>query len=215
MEEAALQFLNELHDLGYVGYIVGGYPRDKYLGIYTDDLDICTNMTPHELKNNFQVITSFDQYGSLRILYEGTILEVTTFRKDGEYKDKRRPSEVKFVKNLKEDLKRRDFIINTLCIDRFGEYVDLLDARKDIDQKIIRVVGDTFDKLTEDPLRMLRAIRFSANLGFELDDEIKKVITNHKELMKWISDYHQKEELEKVKDQKKFDEMCKEFKINI
>jgi tRNA nucleotidyltransferase (CCA-adding enzyme) len=203
MYEKALSFLKEVSNLGYKAYIVGGYPRDKYLNKKTDDIDICTNMTPREMKEHFKVIDGYEKYGSMRILYQDTIFEVTTFRKEGQYKDLRRPEEVTFVDSLEEDLKRRDFTINTLCIDAYGEYVDLLNARLDMDNKIIKVVGNPYEKLTEDPTRILRALRLKINLNFHLDEEIIKVIKENKDLLKKISDYRKEEELNKCKEKEK------------
>lgn len=203
MYETSIAFLKEIDTLGYVGYIVGGYPRDKYLGIKSDDIDICTNMTPTQLKNHFDVVESFDRYGSVKIHYYNFILEVTTFRKDGIYIDHRRPKNVEFVDTLEEDLKRRDFVINTLCIDKDGNYVDLLNARDDLDHKIIRVVGDLEKKLSEDPLRMIRAYRFSIVLDFLLDKDLETYIKNHASDLKKISSFRKNLEIEKVKNEDK------------
>lgn len=203
MYETSIAFLKEIDTLGYVGYIVGGYPRDQYLGIKSDDIDICTNMTPTQLKNHFDVVESFDQYGSVKIHYYNFILEVTTFRKDGIYIDHRRPKNVEFVDTLEEDLKRRDFVINTLCIDKDGNYVDLLNARDDLDHKIIRVVGDLEKKLSEDPLRMIRAYRFSIVLDFLLNKDLETYIKNHASDLKKISSFRKNLEIEKVKNEDK------------
>lgn len=203
MYEVALSFLKEIDSLGYVGYIIGGYPRDKYLGFSSTDIDICTNMKPTELKKYFEVVESFDKYGSVRIEYQNFLFEVTTFRKDGVYKDFRRPDSVEFVDALEEDIKRRDFVINTLCIDKDGNYVDLLGARDDIDNKMIRVVGDIEKKLTEDPLRMIRALRFSIMLNFKLEEELNSYINTHgKDLLK-VTNFRKNIELEKLKEEDK------------
>ncbi len=199
MYETAIKLLNKINELGYDSYIVGGYPRDKYMGIISEDIDICTNMTPDVMKKYFEVTHSFEKYGSMRILYYGYTFEVTTFRKDGEYKDKRRPETVEFVSTLEEDLKRRDFIMNTLCIDKDGNYLDLLGARKDIDNKIIRVVGNTNKKLSEDPLRIIRALRFTVDFDFCLDDDIKNFIENNHEYLSLISETKKREEFSKCK----------------
>lgn len=208
MEEKAISFLKELESLGYVGYIVGGYPRDKYLGYITTDIDICTNMKPDILEKHFSVVSSFKEYGSMKIEYQGCIFEVTTFRKEGNYSDYRRPDEVIFIDSLEEDLKRRDFTINTLCINSNGEYVDKMNARKDLDQKIIKVVGNTEYKLTEDPLRMLRALRFSVNLKLELDPFMIDVIKKKKDFFSHISEYRKKEEIEKINNMDQFHKLC-------
>ena len=199
MYENSLSFLKKIDSLGYVGYIIGGFPRDKYLGINTNDIDICTNMKPEQLKKNFDVIESFDKYGSVRVKYNGYLFEVTTFRKDGEYVDFRRPASVEFIDSLEEDLKRRDFTINTLCINKDGEYVDLIGARKDIDNKIIKVVGDIDKKLKEDPVRIIRALRFSIMYDFKIDYELEEYIKNNGKDMLKVSEFRKNSELQKLK----------------
>ncbi len=210
MYEIALKLLKEIKKLGYTAYIVGGYPRDKYMEITSEDIDICTNMTPTVMKQNFIITASFEKYGSMRILYDGYSFEITTFRKDGIYKDKRRPETVEFVQTLEEDLERRDFVINTLCIDENGCYVDLLGARKDIDKKIIRVVGDTKKKLSEDPLRIVRALRFSIDLDFHLTEDIQTFIKNNN-LLKEVSESKKQEEIKKCKNSVKLNDILKEL----
>lgn len=203
MFENALLFLKELDSLGYEGYIVGGFSRDYYQGMMSEDIDICTNMKPEEIKKHFRIVQSFEKLGSFKIFYHDFILEVTTYRKEGEYLDKRRPNKVIFVDSLEEDLQRRDFIINTLCIDKNGNYVDLLGAKEDIDKKYIRTVGDCKEKLLEDPVRMIRAIRFSIDLGFQLDQKIVSTIEQNKDLLKTLSSFRKREELKKCKNQEK------------
>ena len=201
MYEASLSFLKKIDSLGYEGYIIGGFPRDRYLGINTNDIDICTNMKPDELKKNFVVIESFDKYGSVRVKYKNYIFEVTTFRKDGEYVDFRRPTSVEFIDSLEEDLKRRDFTINTLCINKAGEYVDLIGARKDIDNKIIKVIGNVEKKLKEDPIRIIRALRFSSKLNFKIDENLQKGIIKYKNLIEKIPKNSLNKELDNINDE--------------
>jgi len=218
MYENSLSFLKKIDSLGYVGYIIGGFPRDKYLGINTNDIDICTNMKPEQLKKNFDVIESFDKYGSVRVKYNGYLFEVTTFRKDGEYADFRRPSSVEFIDSLEEDLKRRDFTINTLCINKDGEYVDLIGARKDIDNKIIKVVGNIDEKIKEDPIRIIRALRFSSNLNFKIENNLEKEIIKYKFLIDKIPKNSLKRELNNINDEfskRKFNELLLKYNIII
>jgi len=218
MYENSLSFLKKIDSLGYVGYIIGGFPRDKYLGINTNDIDICTNMKPEQLKKNFDVIESFDKYGSVRVKYNGYLFEVTTFRKDGEYADFRRPSSVEFIDSLEEDLKRRDFTINTLCINKDGEYVDLIGARKDIDNKIIKVVGNIDEKIKEDPIRIIRALRFSSNLNFKIENNLEKGIIKYKFLIDKIPKNSLKRELNNINDEfskRKFNELLLKYNIII
>lgn len=194
----ALDLLKEIHKLGYIAYIVGGYPRDKYRGKYTEDIDICTNMRLEEVQKNFEVPFSYPKLGSFKIMYKNTLFEVTTFRKEGSYLDYRHPSVVEFVDTLEEDLIRRDFVMNTLCIDQEGNYIDLLGSRRDIDKKMIRVVGNTRKKLIEDPLRIVRALRFSMNFGFALEEELKSEIERNKKYVEKISIQKIEEEIGKI-----------------
>lgn len=199
MYNVTLKVLEEIEKHGFKAYVVGGYARDKYLGRKSADVDICTNATPMDLKKIFKnAIKHKEQYGSVMIIVNDIIFEITTFRKEEKYLNYRVPSRVSYIDSLEEDLKRRDFIINTLCINKNGEFIDLLGARKDIDNKIIRSVGSAKEKLNEDILRSLRAIRFSTILDFEIDDELKKYIKTYKMNLKKLSYYRKKEELDKI-----------------
>ena len=199
MYETAIRLLEKINSYGYDAYMVGGYPRDLYLKRTFTDIDICTDATPMELHKIFsEVVTTNSEYGSVTIVFEKVKFEITTFRKDIKYKDHRRPEKIEYVDTLEEDIKRRDFTINTLCIDSEGNYIDLLNAKQDIDNKIIKCVGDANKKIKEDILRSLRAIRFATILNFKLDDKLKKAIKKNKKLIKKLSYYRKKEELEKI-----------------
>jgi tRNA nucleotidyltransferase (CCA-adding enzyme) len=199
MFENALKLLNIIESKGYKAYIVGGFPRDLYLGRRTIDIDICTNATPKDLKEIFESSKmTNDKYGSISLYYRKIRFEITTFRQDIEYINNRRPSKFKYIDDLKEDLKRRDFTINTLCIDKDGNLLDLLEVKRDIDNKLIKMVGNPRNKLKEDSLRILRAIRFATVLDFDLDNELKKYIRKHGHLVKQLSYYRKKEELDKI-----------------
>lgn len=191
MYENALLLLNEIHNLGYEAYIVGGYPRDKYLNIDSFDIDICTNMTSDELKEKFNV-TKDNGYGS--VIIDG-IYEVTTYRKDI-YNDSRFPK-IEYVDTLDEDLMRRDFIINTLCIDYNGNYIDKLGSIKDIDNKLIKTVKECELSFKEDPLRIVRALRFKIDLNFELNNDIIDSINKYGHLLNNISQNRIEREINK------------------
>lgn len=200
MYETALSLLKEINDLGYEAYIVGGYPRDKYLGVSNSDIDICTSLSSELIEQYFLVKEGHPQYGSYVIEKNSYLFEITTFRKD-HYNNNRYP-EVEFVSTLQEDLQRRDFIINTLCINVEGDYVDLLGARKDIDDRMIRMIGDPFVRFKEDPLRIIRALRFAADLEFDLEEKLKETIIYHRELLTALSSSKMKKEIDKVKNDK-------------
>ena len=199
MNDVALKVLKKISDSGYEAYLVGGYPRDFYMGKDTSDYDICTNATPKDIKEIFSnSILKREQYGSVTIYFDDVRFEITTFRKDIKYFNNRKPIEIEYVDSLLEDLKRRDFTMNTMCIDYKGNLIDILNGRNDINNKIIKTVGDPYKKIEEDSLRILRAIRFATVLDFELDAELIVAIKRYKYLLKNLSYYRKKEELDKI-----------------
>ena len=199
MEEKALEILNILNDNGYESYIVGGFPRDKLLGYKTNDIDICTSATPKDILGIFDnVIVSDTQYGSIVLAYKGYKYDVTTFRKEIKYEDNRRPIKIKYIKNVKKDLLRRDFTINTFCIDKNDNIIDMLNAREDLDKKILKTVGNPRYRIKEDALRILRCIRFATILNFEIDKKTKHYLSKYSYLLKKLSMNRKKEELDKI-----------------
>ncbi len=199
MYEAAINLINLINNHGFKAYIVGGYPRDLYLGTKSVDVDICTEATPRQITSIFKNSKlSNEAYGSVTVFYKKIRFEITTFRQEIKYEHHRFPVKIKYIKDLLEDLKRRDFTINTLCIDKDGKTIDLLDAKQDIDNKIIKTVGPAHQKIKMDILRSLRAIRFATNLNFKLDDELKKSISKHAKLLRKLSYNRKKEELDKI-----------------
>lgn len=204
MYEVALSLLKKINQLGYEAYIVGGYPRDMYMGIPSTDIDICTSMLPDMIEKNFSIVESHSEYGSF-VIEEGQFqFEVTTYRRD-HYINNRYPK-IEFVDSLKEDLNRRDFTMNTLCVDQNGEYIDLLGARKDMDQRQICMVGDPNIRLKEDPLRIIRALRFASDLNFEIEKSLYKSIIQNKALLSTLSLSRIKKEIMKIHNQKKWND---------
>ena len=199
MNEVALKVIKKINTYGYLAYLVGGYPRDLYIGRESLDYDICTNATPKELKEIFgESILPSEQYGSVTLITQNIRFEITTFRKDIKYLNNRKPIEIEYIDNLLDDLKRRDFTMNTMCIDSEGIIIDLLKGKDDIDNKLIKTVGNADLKIYEDSLRILRAIRFATVLDFNLDNDLKEAIKKHKGLLKNLSYYRKKEELDKI-----------------
>lgn len=178
MYQDAISILKKINSLGYISYIVGGYPRDLLLNRKSLDIDICTSATPEIIKDFFEVVSDNSKYGSLKIKYNNNLFEITTFRKDY-YKDSRYP-QIEFVDDLLTDLKRRDFTINTICIDSEGNIIDLLNAKEDLKNKILKTVKDPYISLKEDNIRIIRAIRFKNNLGFKYDPKLEDAISNIK-----------------------------------
>ena len=197
MEEKALKVLEILEENGYESYIVGGYVRDKLLGIESNDIDICTSATPKEVKEIFKSSSS-PNYGSVNITYKNTNFDITTFRKDIQYKDNRLPIQLKYIKNAKKDLLRRDFTINTICMNSKGEIIDILNIKSDLDNKIIKTVGNPRYKLQEDALRILRGIRLATILDFDIDEKTKHYMKSYSYLLKKISLERKKQELDKI-----------------
>ena len=164
------RILNTLGEHGYEAYAVGGCVRDSLLGRTPQDWDITTSARPEQVKALFRhTIDTGIQHGTVTVMLEHEGFEVTTYRIDGEYEDARHPKEVAFTANLLEDLKRRDFTINAMAYNNEEGLVDLFDGIRDLQRKVIRCVGNPTERFSEDALRILRALRFSAQLGFKLD----------------------------------------------
>ena len=199
MYTTTLKLLKKINDCGFKAYVVGGYVRDLYLNRRSADVDICTNATPQDLKEIFGgALLSCVNYGSVTVMYNKIRFEITTFRKEMKYENNRLPVKIKYIDNLIDDLKRRDFTINTLCMDQNGEIIDLLGAKIDLDNKIVKMVGNPKKRLKEDALRILRAVRFATILNFKIDSNLKKYIKKYGYLLKKLSYYRKQEELERI-----------------
>lgn len=198
MLDIALKLLDEITSYGFQAYIVGGFVRDYILGIESNDIDINTNATPKEIKNIFDSCLPNEDYGSVTVIKKGVRFEITTFRKEMSYLDNRRPSQIEYIDDLYQDLLRRDFTINTLCMNKDGEIIDFLGGRSEIDSRVVKTVGNAKNRFEEDSLRILRAVRFATLLDFELDKETRDAIIDTRELLKNLSYYRKKEELDKI-----------------
>ncbi len=198
MLDIALEFLKLIDEAGYKAYIVGGFVRDKLLGVNSLDIDVSTNATPKELVSIFPGCVPNEDYGSVIINYKNIRFEVTTFRRESGYSDLRHPDKVEYIDDLYQDLLRRDFTINTICIDVDGEIIDFLAGRDDLNKRVIKTVGNANERFNQDALRILRAIRFAATLDFSLDDEVVEAIKENRGLLKNISYNRKKSELEKI-----------------
>ncbi|WP_274422086.1 CCA tRNA nucleotidyltransferase [Blautia sp. XA-2221] len=173
----AESILNTLEQHGYEAYVVGGCVRDSILGRCPDDWDITTSASPEQVKALFRrTVDTGLQHGTVTVLIEKEGFEVTTYRVDGDYEDGRHPKEVRFTSSLEEDLKRRDFTINAMAYHPDRGLVDLFGGMDDMEKKVIRCVGDPMERFQEDVLRILRAVRFSAQLGFTIEEETKEGI---------------------------------------
>lgn len=175
--EGAANIIQELNAHGFEAYAVGGCVRDSLLGREPEDWDITTNARPSEVKSIFpRTIDTGIAHGTVTVMDGRTGYEITTYRIDGEYLDGRHPRSVEFTFSLIEDLKRRDFTINAMAYSDRDGLVDAFHGREDLEAGVIRCVGDAESRFTEDALRMLRALRFSAQLGFSIEEETQKAI---------------------------------------
>ncbi|MBP1758855.1 MAG: hypothetical protein H6Q61_1104, partial [Firmicutes bacterium] len=182
--EQAKRALEKLDEAGYEAYLVGGCVRDFLTGKTPHDYDLATNARPEEVKEVFsfcRVINTGIRHGTVTVVLEGLPIQVTTYRREGTYSDSRRPDSVEFVGSLEEDLGRRDFTINAMAWNPQRGLVDLFGGRRDIDQGIIRCVGDPDIRFQEDALRMLRALRFASNLRFALEPDTEEALYRRKE----------------------------------
>ena len=175
--QKAAQILRTLNAAGYEAYVVGGCVRDSILNRVPGDWDITTSALPEQVYELFhRTVDTGIQHGTVTVMMDKEGFEVTTYRVDGEYHDGRHPDAVTFTRSLEEDLKRRDFTINAMAYHPEHGLVDLFGGMEDIDQKIIRCVGNPVERFTEDALRMLRAVRFSAQLGFTVEENTKAAL---------------------------------------
>lgn len=180
--------IERLKEHGFEGFAVGGCVRDSLLKKTPTDWDITTDALPEDMKKIFK--KTFDTgiaHGTVTVLMDGVGYELTTYRIDGNYSDGRHPDSVSFSKNLSEDLCRRDFTINAMAYSHNKGIVDLFGGRKDLQNGIIRAVGDAKKRFDEDALRMLRAVRFAAQLGFKIDDDTFEAIRERAKLLSKVS----------------------------
>ena len=177
LPEKVNMIISTLQTHGYEAYAVGGCVRDSILGRIPDDWDITTSATPLETKQLFK--RTFDtgiEHGTITVLIDKEAFEVTTYRVDGKYEDSRHPSEVTFTRSLREDLLRRDFTINAMAYNDAEGLVDIFGGIEDLQNKTIRCVGNAKERFGEDALRILRAVRFAAQLGFAIEEETREGI---------------------------------------
>ena len=166
--------IEKLNENGFLAYAVGGCVRDRLLGIAPDDWDITTSALPKETQrvfSDFHLNLKGLKHGTVGVIRNGAMLEVTTFRVDGSYTDSRRPDSVIFTPSLKEDLARRDFTVNAMAMDLEGNIIDEFSGKEDLNKKLIRCVGDARTRFNEDALRIMRGLRFASKEGFSLEEE--------------------------------------------
>jgi tRNA nucleotidyltransferase (CCA-adding enzyme) len=195
--------LTTLKSVGFEAYAVGGCVRDLLLGKIPKDWDVTTNASPEQIQKVFPETFYENDFGTVTVktgAEDSSIAEVqiTPYRIEGKYSDKRHPSEITFAEKLEDDLSRRDFTINAMAMDEKGTIVDLFEGRDDLKQGIVRTVGDPSERFNEDALRLLRAIRFATTLNFSLDEPTRDALKQHAGLLEAISKERIRDEFVKI-----------------
>lgn len=193
--------LKRLNENGYQGYVVGGCVRDSLLGREPKDWDVCTDALPEEMQRIFRdqhVIETGLKHGTLTVMYDHEPFETTTFRVDGEYTDHRHPDEVRFVTDVRDDLSRRDFTINAMAWHPETGLVDAFGGEEDLARGLIRCVGEAERRFDEDALRIMRALRFAAVYGFEIEEETAVAIHRLKDTLRGVAAERIRVELAKL-----------------
>ena len=200
LDKGSLNIIKKLQENGHEAYLVGGSVRNALLDINTTDFDITTSATPETIMALFpHTVPTGIQHGTVTVIQEHIPYEVTTYRMDGDYVDSRHPVSVEFVRELAEDLKRRDFTINAMAYDPFSRtLVDHFDGQADLKIRMIRAVGNPLERLTEDALRIIRGIRFASQLDFNIESETLKAMSNLSRLLVHISSERIYSELSKI-----------------
>ncbi|WP_370872430.1 CCA tRNA nucleotidyltransferase [Paenibacillus zeirhizosphaerae] len=195
----ATRVLDRLISAGHEAYWVGGCVRDELLGRSIQDMDLTTSAEPDEVVGLFDnVIPTGIQHGTVTVVSGSFPFEVTTFRTESDYEDHRRPQDVRFVKDVREDLRRRDFTMNAMALTRAGELVDPFGGEADIRKGLIRCVGEAEERFEEDALRMLRCVRFAAVFGFRIAPATWKALLRKRQLLRYIAMERVRTEMEKI-----------------
>jgi poly(A) polymerase/tRNA nucleotidyltransferase (CCA-adding enzyme) len=197
------EVLQKLEEAGFLAYAVGGAVRDTMIGRQPKDWDVATSAKPEEIQKLFTDSVYENDFGTVGVKTRSddktvAVIEVTTFRKEGEYSDFRHPDNVQFAKTAEEDLARRDFTVNAMAMDIRGDVIDPFGGRDDIGKKIVRAVGDPGKRFSEDALRLVRAVRFAAELGFDIEGDTMKEIGEKSSLLKEIASERIRDELVKI-----------------
>ena len=203
---------------GYECYLVGGCVRDMIMYTEPHDYDFCTNATPEQMKEicestGYEYYTMGEKYGTITIRIDADMFECTTYRFDAEYSDGRRPDKVIFSDNLKDDIVRRDFTVNAMAINQYGDLIDLVNGKKDCADCIIRCVGNPEERFREDGLRILRAVRFAIKCGFEVEGNTLQAMIDNIDMLDHIATERIWNELDIILHQKEAERLLDEFRF--
>ena len=183
-----LELANLFEKKGFLLYLVGGTVRDYLLDKELTDMDLVTDATPSEMKEFLiEADYTFSKFGSVKYKINDIKFDITTLRKEDGYSDFRHPNKICFTKSIKEDVFRRDITINALYMDKNLEVIDLVGGRKDIEKKIIRMIGNPIKRINEDPLRIIRIYRFRLELGFEIEKETLEAVETNFDKVKLLN----------------------------
>jgi len=193
------ELLTQINEAGFQSYVVGGAVRDSLLDKEPKDWDICTDASPDDIKEIFgKTLDTGIKHGTVTVMRDDIGYEITTFRTEGEYSDNRRPDSIKFVKSLKEDLSRRDFTINAMACDQDGFIYDYFNGIRDLKHEVIKCVGDPEKRFSEDALRILRAVRFAAQLNFSIEHSTHRAILDLQKNLEFVSKERIRVEWDKI-----------------
>ncbi len=190
LSKRAEKVIERLEKASFEAYAVGGCIRDKLLKAEPSDYDIATSALPDEIKAVFfkeKTVETGIKHGTVTVIFDDEPFEITTFRLDSEYCDGRHPEKVEFTKSIEQDLARRDFTINAIAYNNYNGLVDPFSGKKDIEAGLIRAVGEAEQRFNEDALRIMRALRFSSVLGFEIEEKTKRALFEKRELLLKVS----------------------------
>ena len=217
--DAKLKLFIEIADLfnkhGFSLYMVGGSVRDYLIDKPLTDMDLVSDATPEEEKEFIpEASYVFERFGSVKLNYKGVKFDITTLRKETGYIDSRHPNKVEFTKKLKEDVIRRDLTINALYLSKDLKVIDYVDGVNDLNNKLIKIIGDPLTRIQEDPLRIIRIYRFKLELGFDIDSHLEEVIKENIVLVNKLNPQKILEELSKSSHKNELRECLKELGIN-
>lgn len=201
---------------GFILFLVGGTVRNSLLHELLADMDLVTDATPEEMKKFIDGNYQFEEFGCVSLIVDGVRFDITTLREEKSYEDSRHPTSVTFTKDLRKDVRRRDFTINALYMDQDGRIYDYVGGQEDLKNHLLRTVGNPEERIKEDPLRIIRALRFSLTYNLTISDDLKNAMHHNIRLLATINPEKIKQDIKKIKclDKKKIINLFDEFNIH-